>query len=375
MTTSEGETLSTIRGIAETVVALPYQLGYQPERSLVLICLDHHRTPTRRATGTVSLTARVDLAPPGEEDTAVAAVGAAIARVHPDVVLFIAFEGPQDDSSALLTRAADLAERRGAAVDRAVRVRDGSWIPMEEPDGSDPVWRTLPAAEDVPVVADYVLRGRRPLADRAELQQLLRTSRPLLTAAVGAELWVRSRSGTELGTSGAPETALALLGSVLRSTGVRLPDVAVSELTDLVLTSHDVLLRDAVLARLVPDVMPLADVPGELAEAVTRTLPGPEAVDEHSCGRLALLAGLAPEPLAAPLLTVCGYVAWAHGEGTLANVATERALQLDRGYSLAQLLDQALQHALPPPGHGRRGAAGHRGASDRTGRGRGSPAA
>src|SRR5262249_61645368 len=63
--------------------------------------------------------------------------------------------------------------------------------------------------------------------------------------------------------------------------------------------------------------------------------------------------------VAAPA-TLLGYAAWRYGDGALARVAIERALDADSGYSLAHLLGEALDRALPPslldeePAHRRR---------------------
>lgn len=365
MSASGGQPSSTIRGIAETIVVLPYQLGYRPERSLVVICLDHSPGRAHRSTGTVTLTARADLDPPGGEPIVLSAVTEALERVSPQVVLLIAFEGADDDATSLLARASDLAAQRGAVVDRAVRVRDGRWIPREEPDGSDPVWRALPADADVPAVADYVLRGRSPLADRTQLGRLLVTGRPLLTRAVGDELARRMRSANGPGDlHGDDENALSVISDVLDTSGPELPEIGVDALADLVVATHDVQLRDAVLARLSPGVMRLSDAPPDVAALVVRTLPVLHDTDGSSCLRMARLAALAPTPFAAPLLTMCAYLSWCAGEGTMANLALDRALGADPSYSLALLLEHALRHAMPPPGRRRV-----------TARGEGSPAA
>lgn len=55
-----------------------------------------------------------------------------------------------------------------------------------------------------------------------------------------------------------------------------------------------------------------------------------------------------PEAFVAPAATVLAGCAWLDGNGVLANVAVARALEVDPGYSLAQLLDRALTHGVPP---------------------------
>lgn len=335
---------STIRGIAESIVALPYQLGYRPERSLVMVCLDLHVRRGSGPTGVVSLTARADLDPPGGDPAVLESLSLALHRAAPDAVLLIAYEDDSDDATSLLWQAQQMALREGVQVDRAVRVREGSWRPLAEPDGSVPRWHRLPAPGDVPVVADYVLSGRSPWSVRSDLARLFEPTRPLLCAAVAEE--ARRRIGTSEVDA---EAAMGLLAEVLRSAGQSLPTLAVGTVTDLVLALHDVHLRDAVLARTAPGTMRLSEVPREHAGVVLRLLPQGHEVDTVRCQRLAMLAATVPAPLAAPLLTVCGYLAWSDGDGTMANLAVERALGCDPDYSLARLLDQALLHAVRPP--------------------------
>ncbi|MCE0488222.1 DUF4192 domain-containing protein [Ornithinimicrobium sediminis] len=343
-----GTAYSTVRGTAESIVALPYQLGYQPQHSLVMVCLEQR--PGRPGSGFVTLTARVDLAP--ERESVTDALAVALRQARPDVVLLIAFEEGDDDATELLRAAEALAQREGAVVDRAARVRGGRWLSLDEPDGSQPHWRELPAAEDVPVVADFVLQGRSPLPDRQSLCDAFRAFRPLVAAAAEEDL--RLRCDAEAVPCDA-ESALSLLGEVLREQGSGMPELSPARVVDLALLLHDVLIRDAVLAVLAPGLLRLSDLPPECGGLARRTLPVPEEVDDHACRRVAMLTSVVPAVVAPPLLSVCGYLAWCRGEGTLANVAVERALAVDPDYSLARLLDGALQHAVRPP-RGRPGA-------------------
>ncbi len=328
-------------------MVLPYQLGYRPRRSVVLVCLRHHEQRRSRPTGVVQLIARTDLDPPEGAPAVLAALDVALVRARPDVVVLIAFEDPQDDATAILGAAAELAETHGAVVDRAVRVRDQDWCPVPGPRASGPEWQRLPAEADVPSVADYVLRGCSPVADREVLAQLFTSRRPLLRAAVAAEIAERLCSGPG---SVDAERAIELLGQVLRAEGMALPGLDPSVLADLALVLHEVLHRDAVLARTAPGVIRLSDVPPEVADRVVRLLPMLNEVDGGACERLAVLSSHLPESAAAPLSTVCGYLAWWSGAGTLANLAIARALECNPDHSMAMLVDRALAHGVPPPG-------------------------
>ncbi|MEY3606642.1 MAG: hypothetical protein RL289_822 [Actinomycetota bacterium] len=50
----------------------------------------------------------------------------------------------------------------------------------------------------------------------------------------------------------------------------------------------------------------------------------------------------------APLATVYAGIAWLEGQTQLTRLAVDHALQIDAAYSLAQLLDIALRHNVPP---------------------------
>lgn len=341
---------STVRGIAENIVVLPYQLGYRPRRSVVIVCLRQHQQRRSRPTGVVQLIARTDLDPPGGAPVVLEALRVALQRARPDVVVVIAFEDQQDDATLLLRQAHALAEVHRVHVAELARVREGTWCAVPGPEGPCSGWQRLPAEADVPIVADYVLRGRSPVAGREVVVGLFASRRPLLRAVVAAEIDARACSGPG---SVDAERAMELLGQVLRAQGMDLPVLDAPVLADLALTLHDVTHRDAVLARTAPGVMRLSDVPPEVGDRVLRLLPVLDEVDDAACERLAVLSSHLPPPLAAPLVTVCGYLAWCSGAGTLANVAIAKALRCDPHYSLALLVDRALQHAVSPAGRGR----------------------
>jgi hypothetical protein len=50
----------------------------------------------------------------------------------------------------------------------------------------------------------------------------------------------------------------------------------------------------------------------------------------------------------APIATVYAGIAWLEGQTKLTRLAVDHALQIDASYSLAQLLDIALRHNVPP---------------------------
>src|SRR5699024_10334593 len=128
---------------------------------------------------------------------------------------------------------------------------------------------------------------------------------------------------------------------------------------------HDKTMRDAVLARWIPEMFDLADVlpPGEAASLVRHVPPWPVAGHTDPVGRILTLAGQVPLELAAPLLTIAGFCSWAQGEGTVAVEACAHALEVDPDYRMAQLLERGLATGLRPPALG--GAGASRGADRR----------
>ena len=60
------------------------------------------------------------------------------------------------------------------------------------------------------------------------------------------------------------------------------------------------------------------------------------------------VARRATEPYVPAPASLLAFTAWQSGEGALANIAIERALAADPGYSMAHLLGQAVDAGLPP---------------------------
>lgn len=99
------------------------------------------------------------------------------------------------------------------------------------------------------------------------------------------------------------------------------------EVVELALALERTEIRDACLATALPPAGPRAVTAERLWLALTRELPAPER---------------------AQAATLLGYSAYVRGEGALAGMAVARAREADPGHVLAQLLAQALDHALPP---------------------------
>lgn len=100
-----------------------------------------------------------------------------------------------------------------------------------------------------------------------------------------------------------------------------------AELADLALALCDVRIRDACLATARPPTSARALAASNLWLALTRALPAPERA-EAAC--------------------LAGYAAYQRGEGPLAGIALETALEANPAHLLSALLRRALEHGMDP---------------------------
>ena len=93
----------------------------------------------------------------------------------------------------------------------------------------------------------------------------------------------------------------------------------------------------------------------QLAQAMTMlpvrdhawALMQPEHAEAHTGLWSDVLRHIPPEASAAPA-SLLAFTAWQKGEGALGNLAVDRALEADPGYSMARLIGQALTAGAPP---------------------------
>jgi hypothetical protein len=325
-TSSAPAPVARLRRPGEMAALVPLLCGFVPSESLVVVCLHGERSR-------VGLAMRVDL-PAVEHEPEL--VDQMVARVLLDgataafVVLYT------EDSSAALARSAlidDLEERlddEDVALVDALLVRAGRWWsylcdhPSCCPDDGTPVdGGTTPEVERV--VAAQVLDGRAVLPTRDELVASL--ARPSGAEADALRARLRETDDTRAarlraeGRIRVGQEALRLWRRVLSDLGEdRVPPGTAASL---VVSLGDVLVRDEVLTWALED-------------------------DESLLALLLELARGAVPPFDAPVCTLVGWVAHVRGDGALANVALDRALDADAGYSLARLARQGLDSQVRP---------------------------
>lgn len=320
--------VARLRGPGDVAAALPHLCGFVPTESLVVVALQGPRSRVR-------LTLRVDLPGVEQERPLADEVVQRMRHAQADgVLLVVCTEGDSDAGGLprrqLVRRLRRALDRAGVSCDDALLIRGGRWWSYR---CSDP--RCCPA-EGTPLGASggqgltllqarSALQGRAVLASRADLVAALAPPagseavalRRLLDA-VDAE---RAGAGADRPTAGAG--ALQEWRDALVQAGqppLVLPDPLAARLAA---SLADVVVRDEVLTWLLDDHDALLTL-------------------------LLALAARCPAPWDAPVCAILGWVAHGRGDGGLANVALDRALVSQPGYSLALLSRQALEGQLPP---------------------------
>lgn len=293
------------------VAAVPCLLGFTPERSLVVIWVGR---------GRLRLTQRIDL--PGDwaadppRDWLDACLGHAGATVADEAIVLVYAPGHLPARRCIDAMERRLAESGVALVD-ALHVDGDRWCSYrcDEP-CCPPEGREVEIEVAEAVRAAFALEGVAPLASRQELvaqfapDDFARTGLARRRRGRARPLGERARTARLAG-----PCAVALRGEPLDE----------QTMWALVRGLADIRVRDTFLWRLarVEDPRTVLDV---LAAAVRA----------------------APAGDVAPVATCAAIAAWLCGDGARAQVALQRATDDDPGYSMADLIDRALQAALPP---------------------------
>lgn len=358
-----------LRGLDELIATLPLQLGYQPEDSLVLLLFNPPEPVpgTSKHLGHVRMTCRLDLPQDlGSFEEVIATIARLLQRQRPAMVDLIAFED-EVDSTDVLNTLVRLCAGEEVTVQHVARVRDGR-CQERGPDGEASAWREVLPVDRVPAAADLVLAGHTIGPGRPELDRWIREGDERRRAVVGQEadevlrllaLEVPADETQVL----ADETVLLPLGPrcleraarawrrILDDTpeGPQVEDLAPAVLAQAVVPLANREFRDGLITWLAPGMMGPGLVHPMVTDVLVRQLPIARVGHRQVLDRLLALCALVPDDLAPPVLTATGQAAWAFNNGTLANLTIGRALELAPDYTLADLTDKLLQHAVPPP--------------------------
>ena len=354
-----------LRGPADVVAVLPYQLGYHPQDSIVVVAL-HDRA--------VGLIERLDLPAPEDAEEAGRVLVGPLLRERPEAVLLVGYETAEGSSEPALDAVrGQLLEADLDVLDRLV-VRDGRWYAIDCADPCCPPAGTPVQAADSPAVAEYVGLEVAPLTGRSELSALVAAD-PALTAAVGAALGELGAPASDLTATGLTATGLSDAAHRLRALSgwavvcdvtagaAEVEALDPAQIALLVHSLEDLALRDGLVAWLCPGALPFDCLPPDLLDALRCTLPTPSwhrAAPDGSAAiagrrlvaRLQSLVRAVPDEHSTPALTVLANLAWWQGDGALARTCLDRALEALPDYRLALLLERMLDLGVRPGGHG-----------------------
>ena len=316
MTSTSRTPVARLSDPGSIAATIPSLCGFVPRDSLVVLALRGER---RR----IGLTARLDLPEPASEPAAAELVGARMAHDGARAVVVAVFSGTRREAlvdaveAALAARSIDLAE--------ALHVDRGLWWSYRCARSCCPAGGTPVPPAPALIQAQRALEGRAVLDSREQLVASLAPP-PFLAGEQAAqrlddatvawvERWLERPDETR---RAAVRETRRLLEAVAQGRPVLLEQAAA-----LAVAVHDVHVRDEVATW----ALKRSDALLSLLEQVVRQTVA---------------------PYDAPVCTLLAWVAYARGDGSRVNVALDRALETDPGYSLAVLLRTALDGGVRP---------------------------
>jgi hypothetical protein len=351
-------TAPVIRGPADVVAAVPYLLGHHPARSLVVLAV--------RPDAALGVVCRADLPEAGAGPAATAAV---VDRVVRAVVadraagaVVAVYDGEprpvRPSAGDLVDLVVDGLARGGVEVSDVLLVGPERWRSLWCADRGccPPEGRPVAEVRDRPVAAGFVLDGRHPAPDRAALEP---APAPVSVAARRAAAQAAARWQRRVAGGASAELRVAdrfrLLDEWLATldrhgASGELPSPAVVGRLAAA-WSRDRRTRDACMVA----VLPAAGTAPDAIVAGSRTGLSSVLGDRSCAGAVAPVAPVLRHmaahlsgPPAAAVLAVHAWLAWASGHGAAAGDLAARATATGSVHRLAELVAQALDHAVPP---------------------------
>lgn len=334
-----------ISGPGELLQAIPYLLGFHPQSSLVLVGLGDRRGAPRpepragRATGVgaareLVVTARLDLTDATEsgvlDDTLSAIRGGGA-----DDVLAVVYDDrdPSIDAdrlpwSQLAGELDDCVAAAGCRLVDVLFVAHGRWWPYNCADpGCCPRWGRPVPEQPSPFTAAATYAGVVALPDRDALAAVLN---PLPEARLALSPFIEAAENAVVAAmlNGHQQRHFRSVKRAIFAAARASADPRQEPLPDEVTAQFAVALSDTALRDSVWLAVDNARLDGRpLWRDLARRAPGPYA--------------------AAPLF-LFGWANWRAGNGALASIAAEQAIDCDPDYSAADLLVAALSRGLDP---------------------------
>jgi hypothetical protein len=326
MPNKKHETVITLGGPGDMVAALPYMLNYVPTESIVLVCLNG---PKHR----MGMVMRYDLPLTAYPELFCENALPRLSSARPDAVLVVIY-GDAPPADGLPHR--DFVDAAVAAIDGinlpqldVIYTYDDRWwsyicrnTSCCPPEGK-PV--DSGSATSARLRAEHAYAGTSVLADRGALARTVAVEPALDVVARGVAIDAAIERGVGL----SPETARRLGHRMVLDLLDRFADprkrISDPEIDELVGVCEHLWGRDEFLIH------------------------GADRDDRQSLIRIMTdVVRRVPPPYDAPVCSILAWLAYVHGDGTLANIAVDRALACEPSYSLAVLIRSGLDRAVPP---------------------------
>lgn len=302
---AETRPITKLSGPGDAIAIIPYLLGFTPSESLVVIAL---QGPRRR----FGPCFRMDLEIGAEAVSAQADYVLALVRHHRfDPVVVFAFSARAEPADAALSAVWAELTRAGVGVLDVIRADGSRWwsSSCRDPLCCSPAG-TPYDVETSRVAAEAVLAGMQRAPDRESLRAQFAPLAGDRIAAV-AEAAAKVRRGLD---------PVPLINAALDNPR----SLSVDEAAELAVAVQRVVDRDAAWSMMTRSN---AGRHLELWRAVMQSV---------------------PDALLPPVGGLTAFAAWLSGNGVLASHAAERVLEVDKNYSMANLVIDALRASLNP---------------------------
>jgi hypothetical protein len=303
---------------ADMIAVVPFLLGFHPADSIVVI---------GTTGGRITFGARHDLPPPGEED--LLDISAVIARQRIDTAIVIGYGLAESVTPSALRLERGL-RLFGIGVREVLRVTGDRWWSYLITDDCQPVEGSPCRPPDGVIATEATYRGQVALPDRsslvAQVAAVTGSARAVVTAAT-------DRARARLTTLIAEDARADRGGRWLRRAGREAVRGAESRSR----AGRALHMDDLAWLTVLLTVPAVADY------AVGRTSDDPWRIRLWT----EVLRHAEPDLVPVPGCLL-GLAAWRDGQGALARVAVDRALQADPMHEVASLLDQLLMRGISP---------------------------
>lgn len=323
--TRDPDTIVTISTQSDVICAITQLLGFTPVDSVVALCT-HGR---RRRLG---LAMRLDLPLADDPVTCARVLAGRIAHEGAAGAFVVVFSGnsPRGGELPHLDLVGELVAHMGDLLHDVVLTNGERWwsylcadLDCCSPVGT-PVNRQSPAA--TAIAAAYALAGQGPLPDRAAVVRSIAFDHERGEPdGVHSLITISRRRYREMSRNDRRAAVRVLLRELATSLADPHQTISLRAAAELTALCDDVVVRDEVLVR---------------ARKPRRRAPLLRVLCE--------VARMIPPPDDAAVCTALAWVAYASGNGVLANVALDRAFATDADYPLARLIGDALERQVPP---------------------------